>query len=119
MIIRSTKFTVIKSTSCLNLESRISSTRNASDSAAASAGLRVSAIQQKLKKLHERKNASWGTARDSVVIRIASAGRGGPTSTAAVAPCARAAETSGTRVVREAIAGGIHPAVSPGAHAQS
>src|SRR3954451_9729551 len=119
MIIKSTKFTVINSTACLNLENRISSTSNASDSAAPSAGLRVSAIQQKLKKLQERKNASWGTARDSVVSRIASAARCGTTSNATRAPCARAAETSSRRVVREAIAGGIQPQASPGTQQQS
>src|SRR4051794_15649995 len=119
MIIKSTKFTVINSTSCLNLESRISSTRNASDSAAASAGLRVSAIQQKLKKLHERRNASCGTGRDSVVSRIASAAKCSKTSNAPRAPCARAAETSSRRVVREAIAGGIQPLAPPGTQQQS
>ena len=48
--IRSTKLTVISSTSCLNCDSRISSTSQASDIAAATAGRPNSTIQQKLKK---------------------------------------------------------------------
>ena len=107
MIIRSTKFTVINSTSCLNCERTISSTSHASDSPAATAGRRVSMIQQKLKKPHESKNASCGTAPDSVINRTASAARCRTIRSAARPACARRPEASNRRVVSEAIAGGM------------
>ena len=105
--IRSTKLTVISSTSCLNREIRINSTSQASDIAAATAGRPNSTIQQKLKKPQERRNASCGTGRDSVMSRIASAARCSTTKSATRPACARTAETSDRRVVRETMAGGM------------
>src|SRR5438874_4728622 len=106
--IKSTKLTVISSTSCLNCDSRIKRISQASEIAAATAGRRSSTIQQKLKKHHESRNASFGMMPDSVAIRIASAARCSAANIATRAAWLRfAAEASNRRVVSEAIAGGM------------
>ena len=55
--IRSTKFTVISSTSCLNCDSRIRTARQASDSAAATAGRRSSSSKPALSRPQVSRNA--------------------------------------------------------------